>query len=637
MGEKKVSTQADEHNLRIFTKAVLNDLQALEKMLEGGMMEENVLRIGAEQEMFLVDSSMHPASIAMQILENAKDYRLTTEIGQFNLEANLTQLEFRGDALSRLENEILEVVEVVRQTARKINSDVILVGILPTVQQSDLIVENLTPSPRYHELNRVLTELHGANRVVHIKGLDEINLTLEDALSETCNTSFQIHLQVGNKDFVNTYNWAQTVAAPVLASAVNSPMLFGRRLWHETRVALFQQATDTRSIAHQARNQTPRVTFGRDWVRESALEIFHEDVARYRIILTRELEENSLETLERGEIPGLSAWRMHNGTIWRWNRACYGIWEGKPSLRVEARFLPSGPTVADEMANSAFFLGLMMALPAEFGDVTKQISFDEVRNNFFTVARYGLKSQLAWLDGKNYRASRLILEELLPRARHGLRLANVDSADIEHYLGIIEERLSSEMTGSQWALDSWAAMNPLAKANVRLRALTSSMKKYQEMNQPIHTWDLAEVLDKSDWIDNYRTVEQFMTRDLFTVRPEDVVDLAANLMNWKHIRHVPVEDNKGNLIGIISHRDLLELVASERAKKSEEIIVREIMKTDLITIKPETPTLEALNLMRENHIGCLPVVKGNQLIGLITAHDFLTVSTKLFEERLKEL
>ena len=637
MGEKKVSTQADEHNLRIFTKAVLNDLQALEKMLEGGMMEENVLRIGAEQEMFLVDSSMHPASIAMQILENAKDYRLTTEIGQFNLEANLTPLEFRGDALSRLENEILEVVEVVRQTARKINSDVILVGILPTVQKSDLIVENLTPSPRYHELNRVLTELHGANRVVHIKGLDEINLTLEDALSETCNTSFQIHLQVGNKDFVNTYNWAQTVAAPVLASAVNSPMLFGRRLWHETRVALFQQATDTRSIAHQARNQTPRVTFGRDWVRESALEIFHEDVARYRIILTRELEENSLETLERGEIPGLSAWRMHNGTIWRWNRACYGIWEGKPSLRVEARFLPSGPTVADEMANSAFFLGLMMALPAEFGDVTKQISFDEVRNNFFTVARYGLKSQLAWLDGKNYRASRLILEELLPRARHGLRLANVDSADIEHYLGIIEERLSSEMTGSQWALDSWAAMNPLAKANVRLRALTSSMKKYQEMNQPIHTWDLAEVLDKSDWIDNYRTVEQFMTRDLFTVRPEDVVDLAANLMNWKHIRHVPVEDNKGNLIGIISHRDLLELVASERAKKSEEIIVREIMKTDLITIKPETPTLEALNLMRENHIGCLPVVKGNQLIGLITAHDFLTVSTKLFEERLKEL
>lgn len=637
MGEKQVQIQTDEHNLRVFTKAVLNDLQALGKMLDGGMMEENALRIGAEQEMFLVDSSMHPASIVMQILENAKDGRLTTEIGQFNLEANLTPLDFSGDALSKLENEILEVIDIVRQTARKINSDVVLAGILPTIQHSDLVIENITPSPRYYELTRVLTELHGENRMVHIKGLDEMNLTLQDAFSETCNTSFQIHLQVGNKDFVNAYNWSQAIAAPVLACAVNSPMLFGRRLWHETRVALFQQATDTRSLIHQSRNQTPRVTFGRDWVNDSILEIFHEDVARYRIILTRELEEDSLETLEKGGIPGLSAWRMHNGTIWRWNRACYGVMDGKPSLRVEARFLPGGPSAADEMANSAFFLGLMMALPQEFGDVAKKMSFDDARNNFFTTARYGLKSQITWLDGKNYRTSRLIVEELLPRARHGLRLANIDSADIERYLGIVEERVSQEKTGSQWVLDSWATMNPLAKPNVRLRALTATMKKYQETNQPIHTWDLAEVKDKSDWVDNYRTVEQFMTRDLFTVRPEDVIDLAANLMNWKHIRHVPVEDHAGNLVGIISHRDLLELVASERVKRSEEIIVREIMKTDLITISPETSTLEALYLMREKHIGCLPIVKGKQLVGLLTAHDFLTVSTKLFEERLKDL
>jgi CBS domain-containing protein len=229
------------------------------------------------------------------------------------------------------------------------------------------------------------------------------------------------------------------------------------------------------------------------------------------------------------------------------------------------------------------------------------------------------------------------LEELLPRARHGLRLANVDSADIERYLGIVEERISREKTGSQWVFDSWAKMNPVAKANVRLRALTATMKKYQEANEPVHNWELAEVLDKSEWVDNYRTAEQFMTRDLFTVRPEDVVDLAANLMTWRHVRHVPVEDDKGNLIGIISARDLLELVASEQVKKSDEIIVRDVMRTDLITISPETPTLEALYLMREKNIGCLPVVKGKKLIGLLTAHDFLTVSTKLFEERLKEL
>ncbi len=634
MGDKKVQTQADESHLRAFTKAVLSDLQALEKMLESGMMEEDALRIGAEQEMFLVDSSMHPTPIAMQILDAAQDERLTTEIGQFNLEANLTPLEFTGTCLSQLENEILEVLKLVKKTANEINSDVILTGILPTVQQSDLVWENLTPNPRYYELNRILTELHGGDRNLHIKGLDEINLTLPDALSETCNTSFQIHLQVSNKDFVNAYNWAQAIAAPVLASAVNSPMLFGQRLWHETRLALFQQATDTRSAVHQGRNQAPRVTFGRDWVQDSILEVFHEDVARYRIILTRELKENSLEALEKGEIPKLSAWRMHNGTIWRWNRACYGVMNGKPSLRVEARFLPSGPSVADEMANSAFFLGLMIALPQEFGDVKEKMSFDEARNNFFSVARYGLKTQVAWFDGNSFRTSRLILEELLPRARHGLRSVGIDASDIERYLGIIEERVSQEKTGSQWMLDSWATMNPLAKPNVRLRSLTTTMKKYQETNQPVHTWDLAQVKDQSEWIDNYRTVEQFMTRDLFTVRPEDVIDLAANLMNWKHIRHVPVEDDGGQLVGIISHRDLLELFTTDT---KDEAIVREVMKTDLITIEPESPTLEALYLMREKKIGCLPVVKDGKLVGLLTAHDFLTVSTRLFEERLKEL
>jgi CBS domain-containing protein/gamma-glutamylcysteine synthetase len=637
MGEKKVSTKSNEQKLRAFTKAVLNDLQALEKMLEEGMMEENALRIGAEQEMFLVDSSMHPASVALQIIENAQDKRLTTEIGQFNLEANLTPLEFKDDCLSKLENEILDVVGKVRKTAQKINSDVVLVGILPTIQSSDLVIENVTPHPRYYELNRVLTELHGENRIVHIKGLDEINLMMQDTISETCNTSFQLHLQVSNKDFVNSYNWAQAIAAPILACSVNSPLLLGRRLWHETRLALFQQSTDARSVTHQSRNQTPRVTFGRDWIRNSVLEIFHEDVARYRIILTRELEEDSLEQLKKGEIPKLSAWQMHNGTIWRWNRACYGIINNKPSLRIEVRFLPSGPSVVDEMASSAFFLGLMMSLPKEFGDVKEKMNFDDARNNFFTVARYGLKSQLTWLDGKSYRASKLILQELLPRAKDGLKSVGINSADIERYLGIIEERISEEKTGSQWVLDSWAAMNPLAKSNVRLRTLTSQMKKYQEENKPVHTWDLAQVTDKPEWIDNYQTVEQFMTRDLFTVRPEDVIDLATNLMNWKHIRHVPVEDHKGNLIGLISYRDILQMCVNQEMKKNDELIVRDVMKTDLVKAPPETPTLEALNLMREKGIGCLPIVKGKKLVGLITAHDFLSVSIKLFEERLQEI
>jgi CBS domain-containing protein/gamma-glutamyl:cysteine ligase YbdK (ATP-grasp superfamily) len=636
MGDKKVTTQSDESQMRQFTRAVLNDLQALEKMIAGGQMEDGPLRIGAEQEMFLIDSSMHPAPLALEIIDAVRDPRLTTEIGRFNLEANLTPLDFTGDCLSRLETELNELIGLVKTAARDFRGDVVLCGILPTIQQSDLVERNLTPSPRYTEMNRVLTALHGEERIVHIKGLDDIKLHLQNTFTEFCNTSFQIHLQVGIGDFVNRYNWAQAITAPVLAASVNSPLLLGHRLWHETRLALFQHAVDERSPTLQERSRPARVTFGRGWVKDSILEIFHEDVARFRIILTRDLEEDSLETLNNGGVPGLNAWRMHNGTIWRWNRPCYGVIDGRPGLRIEARFLPSGPTVADETANAAFFLGLMTALPAEFGDVTEKLAFDDAKINFFGAARYGLKSQMVWLDGRTHPAPRLIREELLPRARRGLLTAGIEAADVDKYLGILEERVARETTGAQWMLDSLAKMDRLAKTNIRMRTLTAAMVKHQEKGEPLHCWKLAEIEAKTDWIDNYRTVEQFMSRDLFTVRPEDVVDLAANLMEWRHVRHVPVEDAAGNLVGIVSHRDLLRLFAENAKSSGREIIVKDVMQTDLVTVGPETRTLEALYLMREKNIGCLPVVKGGKLIGLITAHDFLTVSTRLFEERLKE-
>lgn len=635
MGDKSVSSEYGDSQMQTFTRAVLRDLQTLEKMLAAGFFEENTKRIGAEQEMFLVNRAMCPAPLALEIIEAAKDERLTTEIGRFNLEANLTPLRFAGDCLSRMERELLEIVGVVRDTARQFGSDVVMCGILPTIGQSDLVRENLTPLPRYAEIERVVTKMHGGERTIYIKGLDELFLTKNDTFIEFSNTSFQVHLQVPMSEFINSYNWAQAIAAPVLAAAVNSPLLLGRRLWHETRIALFQHATDTRSIAHQERNQTPRVNFGEAWVKNSILETFREDAVRFRILLTQVVEENSLEVFERGEIPRLAAWRMHNGTIWRWNRACYGVMNNKPSLRIEARFLPAGPTIVDEMANAAFFLGLMTALPAEYGDVTKLMNFDIAKDNFFGGARYGLKSSLVWLDGKSRRASRLILEELLPRAEQGLRDAGIDRADIEKYLGILTERVMAEKTGASWMIDSLAAMDKRAKPNVRMRTLAAAMKIYQEENQPLHTWNLAEISPKCDWIDNYRAVEQFMTTDLFTVRPEDVLDLAANLMHWRHVRHVPVEDDDGNLVGIISHRDLLQLLAEGNTKG--EMIVGEVMRTDLITIAPETTTLEALRLMRDRNIGCLPVVKNQKLIGLLTAQDFLTVSARLLEERLKEI
>ena len=199
--------------------------------------------------MFLVDSSMHPAGVAVQVIEEAGDKRLTTEIGKFNLEANLTPRDLGGRCLRAMEAELNEILAVVRQAASKHGAAPVLAGILPTILPSDLTAKNLTPLPRYDEINRVVTELHGENRVIQIKGIDELSLVQQDTFIEFSNTSFQIHLQTGIKDFVRCYNWAQAIAAPVLASAVNSPLLLNHRLWHETRLALFQHATDTRSMA----------------------------------------------------------------------------------------------------------------------------------------------------------------------------------------------------------------------------------------------------------------------------------------------------------------------------------------------------------------------------------------------------
>ena len=634
MGDKKVTTEYDDAQMRSFTLGVLNDLRSLEHMLDSGMFEETARRIGAEQEMFLVDSAMHPAPLAIEVMEQARDGRLTTEIGKFNLEANLTPREFDADCLSLMEAELNEIIDVVRRAAASHDAGVVLAGILPTIQMTDLTHRNLTPNPRYFEIDRVVTKLHGDDRSIQIKGLDELQLTIQDTFIEFCNTSFQVHLQVGAKDFVRQYNWAQAISAPVLASAVNSPLLLNHRLWHETRIALFQHAIDTRSTVHRERNQTPRVNFGDRWVEDSILEVLHEDAVRFRILLAQAIEENSLEMLASGAIPQLAAWRLHNGTIWRWNRPCYGIVNGKPGLRIEARYLPAGPSVADEMANAAFFLGLMTELPEEFGDITKYMSFEDAKNNFFNAARYGLNGQIRGLDGKSRRVGRLIVEELLPRSRRGLARAGIDETDAGRLLDIIEARVEAEMTGAKWMVDSLAAMDKPAKPNVRMRTLTACMKTNQEGGEPAHLWPLAEIPAQCEWIDNYKTVEQFMAVDLFTVRAEDVLDLAASSMHWRHVRHVPVEDDAGHLIGIVSHRDLLELFALGKMHGHAELVIRDVMKRDVITIEPDTPTLDALALMRERGIGCLPVVKGNKLIGLITAYDFLTVSSKLLEERL---
>jgi CBS domain-containing protein/gamma-glutamyl:cysteine ligase YbdK (ATP-grasp superfamily) len=636
MGEHHVQEGFDAERLRAFVRALLNDLRALEQMLDSGRVESGVRRVGAEQEMFLVDPHLNPSFVSTEVLREIADPRVTTEIARFNLEANLTPRPLAGDCFRQMGDEIGEVIRVVRAAARPLKTDVLLAGILPTLQKSDIQLSSITPNPRYLRLNDAIMRMRGGRIGVHIKGVDEVNLSSDNIMLLSSNTSFQVHFQVGPSEFVPVYNMAQAISAPLLAAAVNSPLWLGHRLWQETRIALFQHSADARSSAQQARGFPTRVGFGDRWVEGSVLELFREDIARFRVILTADVEEDSLDALARGVTPALKALQLHNGTVWWWNRPCYGVTDGAAHLRIENRVVPSGPTVTDEVANAAFFAGLLLALPQEYGDVRRRISFHDAKSNFFAAARLGLSAQFNWLGGKSYPAATLILEHLLPLARAGLKSQKVDEADIDLYLGTLEERVRTGQTGAQWTLKSLAALGSKGTKDMRQRALAEAMFERQQTGDPVHRWPIVKNPDTEDWPESYRTVGRFMTTDLFTVRPDDLVDLAASVMDWQHIRHVPVEDDEGRLVGLVSHRDLLRLLSREGQKTGGAVAVREIMKADPVIVSPATPTLEAMELMRTRGVGCLPVVEGGTLVGIVTAYDFLAASARLFEERLRQ-
>ncbi len=635
MGEHNVANEHDIGRQAEFMRSLLNDVCALEMMLEGNLLESDVRRIGAEQELFLVDQSMRPALVASSVLKNVNDPRVTTELAKFNLEINLTPRMVSPGCLREMENELEEVISKVRIAAKENNSDVVLAGILPTLSISDLTLESMSDVPRYRELNRRLNQLRGSTFYIHIKGLDEIQFTHDNMMMEACNTSFQLHYQIDPKNFADTYNLAQVITAPVLATAVNSPMLFGKKLWSETRLALFQHSVDERSQVQQNRARPTRVSFGERWVENSVIEIFREDIARFRVILTQAVDQDPFPMLERGEIPSLNALKLHNGTVWRWNRPCYGITNGKPHLRIENRALPSGPSIVDEVANMAFFLGLMSSLKEEYGPIQNVLSFDSAKFNFWAAARHGLDAQFQWVQGTSHSAKALILGHLLPLAHAGLKLAGIPGEEADCYLSIIEERVKSSQTGSQWMIKSLSTMSDEGTVELRCRTLTSAMIKAQQQGDPIHKWTLPTMNELEAFEKTYKTVSQFMSTDLFTVRPDDIADYVASLMHWERIRHVPVEDEEGKLVGLVSQRNLLLLLTQGSSlNRAHGVPVHRIMKRDLITVSPETTTLEAVKLMRKHKIGCLPVVREGKIVGIVTLFDILNLSAKLLEERL---
>jgi CBS domain-containing protein/gamma-glutamyl:cysteine ligase YbdK (ATP-grasp superfamily) len=635
MGLQHTTEPADPAQMRTFVRALLEDIHALERMLSEGRFERGVRRIGAEQEMFLVDRSYRPRAAVLQVLQHLEGAPFTTELAQFNLETNMPPLTFEGDCLARMEHSLEDLTLRARMAAAAEEAQVVLCGILPTLDRSHLGIEWMTPSPRYHQLNRLMTEMRGGTFKTLIKGLDELQVTNDNVMLEACNTSFQLHFQVAPEEFANLYNLSQAVAAPVLAAACNSPLLLGHRLWHETRVALFQQSVDTRSDTHIQRGTRTRVSFGDRWVKSSIMEIFREDVARFRSLISIPLGESPMAQLDRGEVPPLSALRLHNGTIYRWNRPCYGVSEGRAHLRIESRALPAGPTVRDQVANAAFYFGLLSALSDEVADVTRAMAFDDAKNNFISAARYGLKARFTWFGGRTRGADELIGEELIATAERGLRSRGLSGHDVDLYLGVIRARVASGRTGAQWMLDSYASMGNRGKPAERMRALTREMVVQQERGRPVHEWPLAALEGAVAEQESFRTIDQIMTRDVFTVHPEDLVDLAASLMDWEHLRYVPVEDRDGRLVGLLSHRQLLRLTLRKGESESSQA-VRDIMIIDPITVTPATSTLEAFQIMDQHQIGCLPVVDDGKLVGIVTEHDFMELARRLLERWLTE-
>ena len=283
------------------------------------LFETEQRHIGAEQELFLVDSDFQPAPRSGEILNRLEGREFTTELAKFNLEFNLDPLPYGSDCLSRLEKQLNELLIKVKKAAREIDCEILLTGILPTLKKSDLELENMTPVPRYYALNDAMTRLRGRAYEFEIRGIDELIVQHDSVMLEACNTSFQLHFQVAPHEFARLYNIAQLVTPPLLAAAANSPLLFGKKLWRETRIAVFQQAVDTRRASTHLRESKGRVSFGTHWVNNSILEIFKEDIARYRLILGTEIDEDPFQCIEEGIAPQLKALCLHNSTIYRWN------------------------------------------------------------------------------------------------------------------------------------------------------------------------------------------------------------------------------------------------------------------------------------------------------------------------------
>ncbi len=616
MGELKVRYLHSFEEKARFTAHLLKDVAALDEMVRQNCFERDIRRIGAEQELALINTDCDPAFVGTDILAQTIDPRFTTEIGRFNLEINLDPVVLQADGLSQMEVQLHQLLHNAQKAASALDSRVLLCGILPTLTYRHLQQDAMTPNARYQALSRMFRNMRGQDFLVYLTGVDDMIASLDSLVFESCNTSFQLHLQIPAEEFVEQYNWAQMISGPVLAACANSPLLFGRELWMETRIALFQQSVDTRTSANQLRNKQPRVFFGNHWLQHSVTELFKDNIARFPVLLTRDIQQDSLQTLQDGQIPNLAALRLHNGTVYNWNRPCFGMTDGKPHLRVECRYIPSGPSALDEMANFAFWLGLMLGQPTRYRGFYRYISFRSAKDNFMRAARIGSYALMDWF-GKVRLATDLIVSELLPIAREGLRAVGIKNAD--QYLNIVKERMTRQQTGAQWQIRHYRKLRDAFGSAIALTELTKLMFENQQEQRPVHEW--PELKWRQTYLFDCRNcpVSKVMITDIYAVHEDEPLGLIKSIMEWKKIRHLPVENMQGELTGLVTATNVRTF--EQLGPNWELLPVKDHMVRQLITVQEDTSLQEAAHLMDKHQIGCVLVVQGSKLTGLLTRTD----------------
>jgi len=445
---------------------------------------------GLEIEFNLVDDDGRPALKNAEALAAIANPHFQTELGQFNLEINVAPRRLGSRGVTGFEEDLRASLNDAEERASQVGAHLVMIGILPTLEAGHLSPATISPNPRYRLLSDQILDARGEDIEISISGVERLRTTSDSIMPEAACTSTQLHTQVSPEDFASYWNASQAIAGVQLAIGANSPYLLGKDLWAETRIPLFEQATDTRSEELKAQGVRPRVWFGERWI-TSIFDLFEENVRYFPALLPITEDEDPLKVLEAGGTPGLHELRLHNGTIYRWNRPVYDVVNGQPHLRVENRVLAAGPSVADTMANAAFYFGLTRALAEHERPLWSQMSFSAAEENFHVAARDGIEAQVYWPGIGQVSAAELALRRLVPLAREGLERWGVDDDESSRLLGIIEARCSTGQNGASWFRNRVHARE--AAGSDRGEALRETLQEYRERmhsNEPVHTWPL---------------------------------------------------------------------------------------------------------------------------------------------------